>query len=80
MMGGGYSARPRRLLPVPVVSAAGVGKAASTNPATSVEPPPIPDQVPPTSGSAPAAGTESTDTGPGSFEDLHRKCKGMASS
>jgi len=73
-MGGGYSARPRRL--VPVVSAAG-GKPAPTNPSTTVEPPPIPEQVPQTPDDASAVGMESTDTGPGSFEDLHRKCKGV---
>ena len=78
VMGGGYSARPRRIMPV--VAAAG-GKPASANPVTTVvEPPPIPDQASQSSDSAAAAGTESTDTGPGSFEELHRKCKGVASS
>ena len=75
-MGGGYSARPRRLMPV--VSAA-AGKPTSTNPVTTVEPPPMPEQVPQTSDNAAAALTEPTDTGPGSFEDLHRKCKGGVS-
>lgn len=72
MMGGGHSARPRRLMPV--VAAAG-GKPASTNPVSTVEPPPIPGQVPQTSVTEAIAGTDVTDTGPGSFEDLHRKCK-----
>jgi len=74
LMGGGYSARPRRLMPV--VAAAG-SKPTSTNPVTTVEPPPIPEQATHTSDSAAVAGTESTDTGPGSFEELHRKCKGV---
>jgi len=74
VMGGGHSARPRRLLPV--VAAAG-GKPASTSPVSTVEPPPIPGQVPQTSDSEVVASTDVTDTGPGSFEDLHRKCKGV---
>jgi len=73
VMGGGHSARPRRLMPV--VAAAG-GKPASTNPVSTVEPPPIPGQVPQTSATEAIAGTDVTDTGPGSFEELHRKCKG----
>jgi len=75
-MGGGYSARPRRMMPV---VAAAAGTPATTGSTTTVEAPPIPDQSPQTSDSAAAVGTESTDTGPGSFEDLHRKCKGVAS-
>jgi len=73
-MGGGYSARPRRLMPV--VTAAGGGKPASTSPVATVEPPPIPGQVQQTPDSETPVLAEPTDPGPGSFEDLHRKCKG----
>ena len=76
MMGGGYSARPRRLMPV--VAAAGGKPSSATSPVSTPAPPPIPDQTSQTSDSALPASTESTDTGPGSFEDLHRKCKGMS--
>jgi len=76
VMGGGYSARPRRFMPV--VAAAG-GKPATANPVTTgVEPPPIPDQASQSSDSAAAASMAPTETGPGSFEELHRKCKGVA--
>jgi len=63
---------------MPVVAAAG-GKPATANPVTTgVEPPPIPDQASQSSDSAAAASMAPTETGPGSFEELHRKCKGVA--
>jgi len=61
---------------MPVVAAAG-GKPASTNPVSTVETSPVPGEVLQTSDDTGLASPESLDTGPGSFEDLHRKCKGV---